>query len=66
MYRNRDNAEQNIADELAIYNMLIALNNPEMLSELSVEEKKNLFKAIKAHLMMNASIILNDSSIIKK
>ena len=56
MYNKYDSKEQPIADELAIKNMLTALEYSEKYSIIfSVEEEAYLKNAIKAHVLMNAN-----------
>lgn len=56
MYNKYDSKEQPIADELAINNMLIALEYSEKYSNIfSVEEESYLKNAIRAHVLMNAN-----------
>ena len=56
MYNKYDSKEQPIADELAISNMLTALEYSEKYSIIfSVEEENYLKNAIKAHVLMNAN-----------
>ncbi len=58
MYKEWHYQEQSTADELAIQNMLTALEYSEKNELLNDDEKKYVKNAIKAHVLWNAHIVL--------
>ena len=59
MYNQYGSAQQPLADEIAISNMLKALSTPQIVRELSEEEQKEILQAIKNHILVNAKIVNN-------
>lgn len=67
MYRGYELGSSDLADEIAVKNLMELINNEELQKKLNIEQEElnMICKAVKTQLLDNANRILNDERIIK-
>lgn len=67
MYRGYELGSSDLADEIAVKNLMELINNEELQKKLNIEQEElnMICKAVKTQILDNANRILNDERIIK-